>query len=146
MKKIFFNIILFASIFFFSNAFSQISCAQTINFDTADDTNLGPVANDGEGGSTAITGVQINITAINAAGTATGVDLVYNVTDVGFGVTKVTIGTGTGAFSKAITNLTANTKNSFKAYAINSKGLSYGMNKSFKTSTALSLEDLIFMN
>ena len=85
MKKILFNILLLASIFFFTNAYSQISSAQTINFDTADDTNLGPVANDGEGGSTAITGVQINIIAINAAGTATGVDLIYNVTDVGFG-------------------------------------------------------------
>ncbi|TVZ57231.1 putative secreted protein (Por secretion system target) [Lutibacter sp. Hel_I_33_5] len=77
--------ILLLCLFFSNFSFSQIASAQTINYDTADNTNLGTVANDGEGGSTAITGVQIDIIAIDASGNTTGVDLIYNVTDVGFG-------------------------------------------------------------
>ena len=66
---------------------AQISGPETINFSIADNTNLGPTAIDGEGGSTNITGVQINIVAIDASGNPTGVDLIYNVSDFGFGAT-----------------------------------------------------------
>lgn len=64
---------------------AQISSSQTINFSTADNTNLGPVANDGEGGSTDISGVQIDIFEIDASGNPTGNDLIYNANDIGFG-------------------------------------------------------------
>ncbi|RZS90596.1 VCBS domain-containing protein [Aquimarina brevivitae] len=63
-------------------SYSQITGPETINFDTADNTNLGPVAIDGEGGSTDITGVQIDIIAINASGIATNADLFYNTSGI----------------------------------------------------------------
>ncbi|WP_420387252.1 Calx-beta domain-containing protein [Roseivirga sp.] len=66
-------------------ALAQISNPETINFSTTDNTNLGPVANDGEGGSTDITGVQIDIFSIDASGAATGEDLFYNANSIGFG-------------------------------------------------------------
>ena len=79
-------------------------------------------------------GIIYSLTATNSNPTIDGV-----------GVTKESIGSGTGAFSTTITSLEANTEYSFKAYAINSKGLSYGIKKSFKTTaTVLSVEDLIF--
>ncbi|NVK52153.1 MAG: cadherin-like domain-containing protein, partial [Flavobacteriaceae bacterium] len=85
MKKITFLYVFLVSVFFVAQSYSQITGAETINFSTTDNTNLGPIANDGEGGSTNITGVQINIFAINTSGVATNADLIYNVTDVGFG-------------------------------------------------------------
>ena len=79
-------------------------------------------------------GIIYSLTATNSNPTIDGV-----------GVTKESIGSGTGAFSTTITSLEANTEYSFKAYAINSKGLSYGIKKSFKTTAiVLSVEDLIF--
>jgi hypothetical protein len=46
---------------------------------------------------------------------------------------KVSIGTGTGVFSKTVTGLTAGTKYYVRAYAINSKGTAYGAQVSFTT-------------
>lgn len=49
---------------------------------------------------------------------------------------KKASGTGTGNFTVTITGLSANTKYYYKAYAINSAGISYGMEASFTTSEA----------
>lgn len=46
---------------------------------------------------------------------------------------KVTSGTGTGSFSANLTSLSANTKYYYRAYAKNSKGVSYGDIGSFTT-------------
>ncbi|MCV9387576.1 MBG domain-containing protein [Reichenbachiella ulvae] len=51
----------------------------------------------------------------------------------GTGVTKDLNGTGTGTFSKSIVSLTPNTTYSYKAYAINSEGTSYGAIEEFTT-------------
>ncbi len=87
MKKSAGILSLFIFLFLGNLVKGQISGPETINFSTTDNTNLGSTANDGEGGSTDITGVQINIVAIDASGNATGADLIYNVTDFGFGAT-----------------------------------------------------------
>ena len=47
---------------------------------------------------------------------------------------KKASGTGTGNYTVTITGLSANTKYFYKAYAINSAGISYGMEASFTTS------------
>jgi hypothetical protein len=47
--------------------------------------------------------------------------------------TKVVIGSGTGAFSQAVTGLTTSTTYHVRAYAINSQGTSYGSELSFTT-------------
>lgn len=46
---------------------------------------------------------------------------------------RVASGTGTGSFSVNLTNLSANTKYYYRAYAKNSKGVSYGSQGSFTT-------------
>jgi len=46
---------------------------------------------------------------------------------------RVASGTGTGSFSVNLTNLSANTKYYYRAYAKNSKGVSYGNQGSFTT-------------
>ncbi|WP_185155477.1 putative Ig domain-containing protein [Rudanella paleaurantiibacter] len=51
--------------------------------------------------------------------------------------TKVTGGTGTGAFSVTATGLSANTLYTVRAYAINSAGPSYGSSLTFTTPVAL---------
>ena len=51
----------------------------------------------------------------------------------GFGVTKATIGSGTGSFGQSITGLAANTGYSFRAYAVNNSGTVYGAVKIFTT-------------
>ena len=51
----------------------------------------------------------------------------------GSGVTKNTNGAGNGVFSESITGLEAGTQYSFKAYAINSVGTSYGAISTFTT-------------
>ncbi|PQJ80108.1 T9SS type A sorting domain-containing protein [Polaribacter porphyrae] len=51
----------------------------------------------------------------------------------GTGVTKVVIGTGTGVFNQTINGLANSSTYSFKAYAINSVGTSYGNVQSFTT-------------
>lgn len=51
--------------------------------------------------------------------------------------TKVVIGSGTGAFSQAVTGLTTSTTYYVRAYAINSQGTSYGSELSFTTAAFL---------
>ena len=51
----------------------------------------------------------------------------------GTDVTKLVDGTGTGVFSESISSLTSNTQYSYKAYAINSQGTSYGSTLTFRT-------------
>ncbi|PQJ78819.1 T9SS type A sorting domain-containing protein [Polaribacter porphyrae] len=51
----------------------------------------------------------------------------------GTGVTKDINGTGTGVFSKSINNFLLSTNYSFKAYAINAEGTSYGAVQTFST-------------
>ncbi len=53
--------------------------------------------------------------------------------------TKVTIGSGTGVFSKTVTGLATNTTYYVKSYAINSSGINYGDEKSFKTPSIATL-------
>ncbi|MFY0628725.1 MAG: gliding motility-associated C-terminal domain-containing protein [Flavobacteriaceae bacterium] len=76
-----------------------------------------------EGGSTVIErGVVYALTATNS-----------NPEISGTGVTQVTIGSGTGTFSQSITGLAVNSGYSFKAYATNSQGTSYGSVETFTT-------------
>lgn len=67
MKRITFLLSFLFFVFFWSNSFSQTG---TINFSTADNTNLGVTADDGEGGSSDIAGVIFQITAVNVSGLA----------------------------------------------------------------------------
>ncbi|WP_345955590.1 Ig-like domain-containing protein [Mucilaginibacter sp. PAMB04168] len=50
--------------------------------------------------------------------------------------TKVVIGSGAGDFSSVVTGLTSNTFYVYRAYAINSTGISYGRDAEFTTLTA----------
>ena len=52
----------------------------------------------------------------------------------GTGVTQVPSGSGTGVFSESITGLTFGTPYSYKAYATNASGTSYGNTATFNTS------------
>jgi hypothetical protein len=81
-----------------------------------------------------------NVTS-NGGEAVTERGIVYSITNTnsnplinGTGVTKDTNGTGTGVFSESISNLSAGTQYSFKAYAINSVGTSYGSVLTFTTS------------
>jgi len=72
--------------------------------------------------------------------TVTERGIVYSVTSTnenpligGTGVTKDTNGTGTGIFSESISSFSLSTNYSFKAYAINSEGTSYGAVQTFTT-------------
>jgi hypothetical protein len=51
--------------------------------------------------------------------------------------TKIIMGNGTGTFNNTVTGLTANTTYYARAYAVNSLGISYGNEVSFKTSLVL---------
>ena len=80
-----------------------------------------------------------NVTT-NGGATVTDRGIVYSVTSAnadpligGTGVNQDTNGTGTGVFSEIISSLTLETAYSFKAYAINSKGTSYGATQTFTT-------------
>jgi len=53
--------------------------------------------------------------------------------------TKVTVGTGTGTFTKAITGLQPGTIYYVRAFATNSKGTAYGEQKTFSTTANLAL-------
>lgn len=57
-------------------------------------------------------------------------------------VIKDTNGTGTGAFSKDITGLTANTGYFFRAYATNSQGTAYGDVKKFNFNHSLNFDGI----
>ena len=54
----------------------------------------------------------------------------------GFGTIKESNGIGIGSFSGSITGLTPGTQYSFKAYAINNEGISYGTTETFTLSKA----------
>ena len=79
MKKITFLLSFLLCFLFYNYSFSQISGPETINFDVPDNTDLGSTPQDGDGGSTNITGVNITIRAIDATGAPTGANLFYNV-------------------------------------------------------------------
>ncbi len=109
----FFFLALIALVLSTGQVSSQITSAQTITFDTADDTNLGTTASDGEGGSSDITGVQINIVAINASGTATGATLFYDDSSGGGG------GFGFGVdFKKGLAGSTDPSTNTWRGISI----------------------------
>ncbi|MFK8059654.1 MAG: T9SS type A sorting domain-containing protein [Polaribacter sp.] len=80
-----------------------------------------------------------NVTA-DGGSAITGRGIVYSKTSdnanpliMGSGVTQDTNGSTTGVFSESITGLAAGTQYSFKAYAINSIGTSYGSATTFTT-------------
>jgi len=74
MKQIYTSLILFL---FVVSTYAQ-NLPQIINFETADNTNLGTVANDGEGGSVNIANIQFNFTLIDSNGNPTNKDIIYN--------------------------------------------------------------------
>lgn len=59
---------------------------------------------------------------------------------------KVSSGSGTGSFSCNLTNLVAETSYYVRAYATNSKGTSYGEQKTFTTTAAPPSNHLVFMS
>ncbi|MDO5988327.1 Calx-beta domain-containing protein, partial [Flavivirga amylovorans] len=75
MKKITY-LILIIIILTETVGFSQV-LPQTLDFNTTSGTNLGILVNDGEGGSVDISGLQIDIVAIDGTGTPTGGDLSF---------------------------------------------------------------------
>jgi len=86
-----------------------------------------------------------NATA-NGGASITERGVVYSITSTnsnplinGTGVTKDTNGTGTGVFSESIASLSPSTQYSFKAYATNSAGTSYGTVQTFTTATPVVL-------
>ncbi|MCG8804102.1 T9SS type A sorting domain-containing protein [Tenacibaculum finnmarkense] len=87
-------------------------------------TLAGDVIADG-GDTVSERGIVYSVTATNA-----------NPLIAGTGVTKNTNGTGTGAFSESMPGLTPGTSYSYKAYAINSEGTSYGTVETFTTLVA----------
>ncbi|QRN84665.1 S-layer homology domain-containing protein [Clostridia bacterium] len=58
------------------------------------------------------------------------------------GVTKVSMGTGTGSFSEVASGLSPSTTYYLRSYAVNSLGRSYGEVESFTTSETYTVEDL----
>ena len=89
-----------------------------------------------------------NATA-NGGASITERGIVYSITSTnsnplinGTGVTKDTNGTGTGVFSESIASLSPSTQYSFKAYATNSAGTSYGAVQTFTTATPVVLATL----
>lgn len=75
MKKITFLFTFLLLISFHHYSYSQ---SGTIDFNTADNTNLGAIANDGEGGSSDIAGVVFDIFISNSSGVATGGNIFYD--------------------------------------------------------------------
>lgn len=70
-----------------------------INFNTTDGANLGVVANDGEGGSSDIAGVQFDIILINDAGIGTGGNVFYDNSGSGYeGITYIDNPGGSAGF------------------------------------------------
>ncbi|MRT93835.1 cadherin domain-containing protein [Ancylomarina sp. 16SWW S1-10-2] len=99
----------------------SIATAAITIFNTTSATMGGEVTADG-GSSVSERGVVYSVTATNS-----------NPEIGGTGVTVNANGTGTGIFSKSITDLTAGATYSVKAYAINTAGTFYGSEVSFTT-------------
>jgi hypothetical protein len=83
-------------------------------------------------GTSAVLGGEITATG-GATITDRGVVYVLGTGTPTTSDTKVTIGTGTGAFSQAITGLRGNTTYTVRAYATNSVGTAYGAAQTFTT-------------
>ncbi|WP_109831768.1 Ig-like domain-containing protein [Reichenbachiella versicolor] len=91
---------------------------------------LGGNVSDEGGSSVTDRGIIYSVTATN------------NTPEIdGNGVTKVANGTGEGEFSASITELSANTEYSFRAFATNSSGTVYGEVKTFTTSAEVTSID-----
>ena len=93
--------------------------------------------------TTAASGVTITTATLggevtdNGGATVTERGIVYNTTGTPTTAdTKVQIGSGDGVFSDEITGLSAGTEYFVRAYAINSEGVSYGIQESFTTDSA----------
>ena len=82
------------------------------------------------GNATADGGASITERGVVYSITATNADPLIS----GTGVTKDINGTGTGVFSESISGLVAGTQYSYKAYATNSAGTSYGTVETYTTS------------
>ncbi len=128
VKKItlFFSVLLFYSIT--NSGYAQISGPETIKFDAADNTNLGPVANDGEANSSDITGVQIDIVAIDAFGSPTGANLFYNSSFVMGFEEGISIGTDPGVTPWRGLSIKSNDGTEFDFEAFTATEFSYGAN------------------
>ncbi len=57
---------------------THVDLPHILNFETTDNTNLGSIAIDGEGGSSDINGIQFDFEILDAAGTPTNGDVIYN--------------------------------------------------------------------
>ncbi|GAA3556824.1 T9SS type A sorting domain-containing protein [Snuella lapsa] len=119
------------------NLYFEIPTAPTVTttsisiFDATSATMGGNVTADG-GTTVTERGVVYAITSENA-----------NPQIGGANVIKDDNSSGTGMFSESITGLTANTQYSYAAYAINNKGTSYGVVKTFVTGTLGLEQDLL---
>src|SRR5690606_18861515 len=85
------------------------------------------------------TGVTFNGEVTSDGGATVSRGFVYSIIDntpaIGeIGVTQVTVGSGIGVFSKAISGLNPSTTYYYRAYATNSAGTTYGGVQSFTTS------------
>lgn len=107
--------------------FTTISSSPTVSTTAADAITTTTVTL--AGNATSNGGESITERGIVYAITATNADPLID----GTGVTKDINGTGTGVFTKSITGLTLATQYTFKAYATNSIGTSYGAPSTFTT-------------
>jgi hypothetical protein len=105
-----------------------------------DDDPVAPtvVTNDPSGITASGATLNGNVTASGSA-SVTERGFVYgssaNPTVGGTGVTKVTVGSGTGIFNTAISGLAASTPYHVRAYATSSAGTAYGEDRAFTTKT-----------
>ena len=104
-----------------ANTAPTVSTTAASSITTNSATLAGNVTADG-GVSVTERGIVYSITTVNADPLISGA-----------GVTKDTNGTGTGVFSESISSLTAGTQYSYKAYAINTEGTTYGNTTTFTT-------------
>ena len=109
-----------------------VSSASTPTVTTTAASTITATAATLAGNATADGGAPISERGIVYAITATNANPLIS----GTGVTKNTNGTTIGVFSESITSLTAGTQYSYKAYAINSVGTSYGAVQTFTTTKA----------
>lgn len=110
------------------NSTATLTTTDTSDVSGSSATLAGNITDDG-GASVTDRGIVYAITSENA-----------NPEIGGANVTQDTNGSGTGIFSENITGLSLNTGYSFRAYAINSEGTSYGDIKTFTTNSTLSTD------